>query len=160
MPSFVWALGTVPSHSFERFFIQPWVIFSHNHAGQTLLNTCRDRALFVQLLPLQSSVLRTGATLVSSTEVLLQTPSGTLLPLLWPGRWNGHTANSIYFMFLKDHVIHCLMNDVLKTSFLYLFFLYFGLFKVEGKSGPCYSILARSRGFLIILFKTKYYFVF
>lgn len=52
----------------------------------------------------------------------------------------------ICFLSLKDYILLCLMSSVLKTIVLSgFFFLTFGCFRWEGKSGCCCFIVARSR---------------
>lgn len=154
IPSSIWALDTEPSHSFGRFFTQLWAVFLHTCTDQVLLSTSRDRALFVQFLPFWSSVLRTETILSSLTQVLLQAPSGLVL-LLWYGSWNSPAASSIYFLFLRDHVIHGLMFRSWKPASCIYYFYIFGCFKWEINLVPVIPSWPEVEGLLIILFKTN-----
>lgn len=54
-------------------------------------------------------------------------------------------------------VLCCLMSSVLKTVLSYILSSYFGCFRWEGKSGPCYSTFARSRSAKNVSFQNKFY---
>lgn len=78
-------------------------------------------------------------------------------PLCHPGnslRTGRCPQSSPYFNLSGIIVLCCLISSILKTSFKYILPLFFVCFRSGAKSGPCSSILVRSRSPNVIIFNS------
>lgn len=107
----------------------------------------------VQLSLLWYSFLSTLATLVSprlSTSSFqlrehIRFHLGSLLCLFQWIKLGDYRTHYICYSSIRIIILHCLLSGILKIIVLYIFKRYFGCFKWEGKSIPCYSTLLINR---------------
>lgn len=154
IPSSLWSLRVVPSAHFGWFFSWPYIHTLNQPKIQEELCTSLEFSFcpalsFPVLCPANSSCLGfpdSGLCLWSTWSCLgsislhrcLETLSGSKLeqsqgsPCLFPV-----SQRSLFF------VAWCTMSE----NYCFHFVWFFTCFRQEGKSSPCYSILARIRGF-------------